>query len=144
MVLSGHTLKYSVTIEAMPVVNSSGQRTAGVVVTSYTVLSKTPRPVAFVFNGGPGSSSGFLNFGAIGPKHVQFGGKGLFVGRTQTCRQSRHLAGIFRSVFIDPVGTGFSKSLLSDEETRKAFWEIDQDVNTWLESSTTGPAAMTG
>ena len=75
VVLSGHTLKYSATIEAMPVVNSSGQRTAGVVVTSYTVLSNTPRPVAFVFNGGPGSSSGFLNFGAIGRSTSNLGAR---------------------------------------------------------------------
>ena len=129
VVLSGHTLKYSVTIEAMPVVNSSGQRTAGVVVTSYTVPSKTPRPVAFVFNGGPGSSSGFLNFGAIGPKHVQFGGKGDSpsdeiepVDNQNTWLEFSDL------VFIDPVGTGFSKSLLPNEETRKAFWGIDQDA----------------
>ena len=46
----------------------------------YTYYSsktgKNPRPLAFVFNGGPGASSAYLHVGAMGPKITTFGDKG--------------------------------------------------------------------
>ena len=73
--LDGKTLKYTVTVGALPVRDKDGKVAGEVVVTAYTVEGDN-RPVTFAFNGGPGASSVYLNFGAIGPKHLQAGNEG--------------------------------------------------------------------
>ena len=75
MVLDGKTLHYTVTVGAYPTRDKDGKVAGEVVVTSYTMPGDN-RPVTFAFNGGPGASSVYLNFGAIGPKHLQFGNEG--------------------------------------------------------------------
>ena len=67
--MDGKTLNYTVTVGALPVRDADGKSAGQVVVTAYTVEGDN-RPVTFAFNGGPGASSVYLNFGAIGPKHV--------------------------------------------------------------------------
>jgi carboxypeptidase C (cathepsin A) len=69
MQLDGKTLKYTVTVGSLPVRDKDGKEAGDVVFTAYTVEGDN-RPVTFAFNGGPGASSVFLNFGAIGPKHM--------------------------------------------------------------------------
>ena len=69
MVLDGQTLHYTVTVGAYPARDKDGKVAGDVVVTSYTMPGDN-RPVTFAFNGGPGASSVYLNFGAIGPKHL--------------------------------------------------------------------------
>src|SRR2546430_797204 len=66
--LDGKTLNYTVTVVPMPVYDKDGKKSGEVVLTSYTVEG-SDRPVTFAMNGGPGASSVYLNFGAIGPKH---------------------------------------------------------------------------
>src|ERR1700744_6552795 len=73
--LGGKTLHYTVTVGAFPVRDKDGKTAGQVVVTAYTVPGKD-RPVTFAVNGGPGASSVYLNFGAIGPKHLRFGNEG--------------------------------------------------------------------
>ena len=68
--LDGKTLHYTVTVGALPVRDGDGKVAGEVVVTAYTVEGAN-RPVTFAFNGGPGAASVYLNFGAIGPKHVE-------------------------------------------------------------------------
>ncbi len=63
------------TVGALPVRDKDGKVAGEVVVTAYTVEGEN-RPVTFAFNGGPGASSVYLNFGAIGPKHLQVGNEG--------------------------------------------------------------------
>ena len=75
MVLNGKTLHYTVTVGAYPTRDKNGKVVGQVVVTSYTMPGDN-RPVTFAINGGPGASSVYLNFGAIGPRHLQFGNQG--------------------------------------------------------------------
>ena len=70
--LDGKTLHYTVTVGALPVRDNDGKVAGEVVVTAYTVEGEN-RPVTFALNGGPGASSVYLNFGAIGPKHLRRG-----------------------------------------------------------------------
>lgn len=63
-------------------------------------LATGPRPVAFIWNGGPGSSSDLLHFGAAGPKRVE--------GAQLVDNADTWLAGM-DLVFVDPIGTGFSR-----------------------------------
>ena len=55
--------------------DKEGKVVGQVVTTAYTMEGKD-RPVTFALNGGPGASSVYLNFGAIGPKHLQVGNEG--------------------------------------------------------------------
>ena len=76
--VAGKTLNYTATVGSLPVRDEKGKKIAEVVFVAY-VLDGPPnpgRPLTFAFNGGPGAASVYLNLGAIGPKHVQFGAQG--------------------------------------------------------------------
>ena len=86
------------------------------------------RPITFLFNGGPGSSSVWLHMGAFGPRrvvtaddsHTEAAPYGL-VNNDQSLLDSSDL------VFVDAPGTGFSRIVGNDRE--KAFYGIDQDAH---------------
>ena len=86
------------------------------------------RPVTFLFNGGPGSSSVWLHMGAFGPRrvvtaddsHSEAAPYGL-VNNDESLLDSTDL------VFVDAPGTGFSRVAGTDKE--KAFYGIDQDAH---------------
>ena len=68
------------------------------------------RPVAFVFNGGPGASSAYLHMGAVGPQRVAFPADGTVPGPPPKLVQNESSwLGFADLVFVDPVGTGFSR-----------------------------------
>ncbi len=129
MVLDGQTLHYTVTVGKIPVRDENGKVAGEVVYTAYTLPGKN-RPVTFAVNGGPGASSVFLNFGAIGPKHLDgIGNKGDSASGPITMSDNQGTwLGFSDLVFIDPIGTGFSRSLVSDAETRKLFYNTDPDI----------------
>src|SRR5580692_1139476 len=66
--VNGKTLHYTATVGTIAMEGKDGKPTAEVVYTAYTLDGAHDRPVMFAFNGGPGAASGFLNFGAVGPK----------------------------------------------------------------------------
>src|ERR1700758_249642 len=70
LVLNGHRIDYDAIAEALSLTDRKGATTASIFTISY--LAGPPvaaaRPVSFVFNGGPGAASVFLNLGALGPK----------------------------------------------------------------------------
>jgi carboxypeptidase C (cathepsin A) len=87
------------------------------------------RPVTFAFNGGPGAASVYLNLGAIGPKRVAFGAEGQSASDPAVLTDNPATWLDFTDlVFIDPVGTGFSRSLVNEEESKKLFYGPDQDI----------------
>lgn len=129
MQLEGKTLHYTVSIAAFPVRDEKGKVTGRVVTTAYTMAGKD-RPVTFAFNGGPGAASVFLNFGAIGPKHVDFGNKGDSASETPTLTDNPGTWLDFTDlVFIDPVGTGFSRAEVPEAEAKKLFYSTVPDVH---------------
>lgn len=126
--LDGKTLKYTVTVGALPVRDKDGKVAGEVVVTAYTVDGAN-RPVTFAFNGGPGASSVFLNFGAIGPKHMSAGNEGDSPSDPVKLTDNQGTWLDFTDlVFIDPVGTGFSRSLVPDEQAKKLFYSTTPDI----------------
>jgi carboxypeptidase C (cathepsin A) len=128
MVLDGKTLHYTVTVGAYPVRDNEGKVAGDVVVTSYTMEGNN-RPVTFAFNGGPGASSVFLNFGAIGPKHLDAGNEGDSPSDPTTLTDNQGTWLDFSDlVFVDPIGTGFSRSLVPEAETKKLFYSTVPDI----------------
>ena len=127
--VAGKTIKYTVTVGTLPVRNDKGKKIAQVMYTAYTVRGHD-RPVTFAFNGGPGASSVYLNFGAIGPKKIHFGDAGDNPSDRPTLRDNPGTWLDFTDlVFIDPVGTGFSRSLESQKQTVKDFYSTDADIH---------------
>ena len=134
--VAGKTLNYTVTVGSLPVRDDKGKKVAEVVFTAYTLdapkgASRDPltRPVTFAFNGGPGAASVYLNLGAIGPKRVQFGAAGDSASDAPTLQDNPSTWLDFTDlVFIDPVGTGFSRSLVGKDETKKRFWTVKTDI----------------
>ncbi|HTV57170.1 MAG TPA: peptidase S10 [Terriglobia bacterium] len=128
-VLDGQTLDYKVTVGAINLRDPNGKIAGKVVYTAYTIPGKD-RPVTFAFNGGPGASSVFLNFGAIGPKHLDgIGNKGDSAsGRIVMSDNQGTWLDFTDLVFIDPVGTGFSRSLVSEPEAKKLFYSTVPDI----------------
>ncbi|MGA7297108.1 MAG: peptidase S10 [Rhodanobacteraceae bacterium] len=130
MTIDGHTLKYKVTVGALPVRDDKGKKVAEVVYTAYTVNNGHKRPVTFALNGGPGASSVYLNLGAIGPKRVHFGEDGDSPSDTPVLKDNPGTWLDFSDlVFIDPVGTGFSRALVDDKKATKLFYSTDSDIH---------------
>jgi carboxypeptidase C (cathepsin A) len=126
--IDGKTLHYTVTVGTLPVRDKEGKVSGDVVFTTYTVDAPN-RPVTFALNGGPGASSVYLNFGAIGPKHLSVGNEGDSPSDPATLTDNPGTWLDFTDlVFIDPIGTGFSRSLVSDAETKKQFYSTVADI----------------
>jgi len=127
--LEGKPLHYTVTVGTLPVYDQDLKKSGEVVYTAYTVEG-ADRPVTFALNGGPGASSVYLNFGAIGPKHIQFGDEGDSPSDPATLTDNPGTWLDFSDlVFIDPIGTGFSRSLVSADETKKQFYNTENDIH---------------
>lgn len=130
-VLAGKTIAYTATVGSLPVRDEKGKKIAEVVFTAYTLDGpRDPnRPVTFAFNGGPGAASVYLNF-ALGPKRVQFGAEGDSPSAPTRLQDNPASWLDFTDlVFIDAVGTGFSRSLTTPEETKKRFYGVKQDID---------------
>jgi carboxypeptidase C (cathepsin A) len=126
--VAGRTLKYTVTVGSLPVRDEKGSITGEVVFTAYTMAGKD-RPVTFALNGGPGASSVYLNLGAIGPKKVNFGVEGDHPSAPATLHDNPGTwLGFTDLVFIDPIGTGYSRALVDDKEATKQFYSTDNDI----------------
>lgn len=127
--LNGKTLRYTVTVGTLVARDKEGKEAGQVVYTAYTVEGAN-RPVTFAFNGGPGASSVYLNFGAIGPKHLaNVGNEGDSPSDPATLVDNPGTWLDFTDlVFIDPIGTGFSRSSVSEAETRKLFYSTQADI----------------
>jgi carboxypeptidase C (cathepsin A) len=126
--LEGKPLKYTVSVGTLPVRDKEGKTSGEVVFTAYTVEGAN-RPVTFAMNGGPGASSVYLNFGAIGPKTLKVGNEGDSPSDPATLNDNPGTWLDFTDlVFIDPIGTGFSRSLVSRDETKKQFYSTTPDI----------------
>jgi carboxypeptidase C (cathepsin A) len=128
MQLDGKALKYTVTVGSIPTRDKDGKAAGDVVVTAYTVEGDN-RPVTFAVNGGPGAASVFLNFGAIGPKHLQAGNEGDSPSDPTLLKDNPGTWLDFTDlVFIDPVGTGFSRATVPEDQAKKLFYSTGSDI----------------
>ncbi len=128
----GTTLAYTATTGFLPLKTDAGDVEAKVFFMAYTLDRGTApaskRPLTFSFNGGPGAASVWLHMGALGPKRVKMkDADGMMpappygvVDNEETWLSDTDL------VFIDPVGTGYSRA--SKPELGKKFWGLDGDI----------------
>lgn len=101
-------------------------------ITSYSYIKEGPvdpnRPVTFLWNGGPGSGSLWLQMGAFGPKRVVIPSDARDDGAPPypIVDNAESLLDVTDLVFIDPVGTGFSRALGKTDP--KDYWGITKDA----------------
>jgi carboxypeptidase C (cathepsin A) len=127
--VGGKKISYDATVGSLPVLDEKGKVIADVMFTAYT-MSGRDRPITFALNGGPGASSVYLNLGALGPKRVQFGSEGNSPSDPATKMDNPGTWLDFTDlVFIDPVGTGFSRARVDEKEAKKEFYGTDADIN---------------
>ncbi len=128
--IGGQTIAYKATASTTLIKDDKGEPTASIFTIAYirsNVKDISQRPIAFLYNGGPGSSSIWLHMGAFGPRRVVTTDAGptppppfKLVDNADCLLDKTDL------VFVDPVGTGFSRAVGKAKD--KDFWGIDQDV----------------
>jgi carboxypeptidase C (cathepsin A) len=128
--VGGKTLRYTATVGLMPIKSREGEIEARMFFTAYTldgISNSAQRPLTFSFNGGPGSASLWLHLGALGPRRVKMMPDGSMppppfqlVDNEQTWLDQTDL------VFIDPVGTGYSRAARPDLGQR--FFGLNGDI----------------
>ena len=96
---------------------------------AYRVESDTVRPVTFVFNGGPGSSSVWLHMGICGPKRVAFANdKGDPTPPPYEIIDNQYTWLAWTDlVFIDPISTGYSRP--AEGVVKSEFHGLEQDIS---------------
>jgi carboxypeptidase C (cathepsin A) len=111
--VNGKTLEYTATVAQMPIKDASGETEAHICYFAYTLDRAEPaqRPLTFCFNGGPGSASIWVHMGAMGPRKSVLTDDGnmppppfQLADNPFTWLDQTDL------VFIDPVGTGYSRA----------------------------------
>ncbi|NIF39822.1 peptidase S10 [Burkholderia sp. Tr-862] len=127
----GTTVNYTTTTGHLTAQDANGNAEASMSYVAYTAPSTNgkPRPVTFVYNGGPGSSSIWLRLGSFAPTRVAtpdplFGNNWPnypLVDNAESLIDTTDL------VFIDPPGTGLSEAVLPN--TNQKYWGSDADVN---------------
>jgi carboxypeptidase C (cathepsin A) len=143
--LPGRTLAFTATAGSIRLFNDKGEPQADITYTSYQLegADARTRPVTFIFNGGPGAASAYLQFGDAGPWRLPITGDAAVSSASPDLQPNAETWLDFTDlVFIDPVGTGYSRFVATGDDVRKRFFSIDGDVNSialtirrWLEKS---------
>lgn len=128
--VNGITLNYKAFAGYLPMKDEAGKLKANIFFTSYIKEEeedKSQRPITFAFNGGPGAASVFLHLGALGPKRILLKEeKEALPPPYKLVENAYTWLDITDLVFIDPVGTGYSRA--ASGEDPKKFWGVKEDI----------------
>jgi carboxypeptidase C (cathepsin A) len=127
--VAGRTIAYKATAGTLSLFDQNGERSAAVFYTAYVVKDgqAANRPVTFVFNGGPGAASTYLHLGLAGPRIVDFGPDGRDGAAARLIDNPDTWLAFTDLVFIDPVGTGWSRPAKPDGGG--AFFGVQRDAD---------------
>jgi carboxypeptidase C (cathepsin A) len=125
---NGQAVPYTATVEETFLRDPQGKPTASVITIAYVregVKDPAKRPVLFAFNGGPGASSSPTHTQALGP---MIRGEGSFADRSEQPLHENPYSPLDAAdlVFIDPVGTGFSRPLAGADP--KPYYSVTGDA----------------
>jgi carboxypeptidase C (cathepsin A) len=117
--VAGNLIRYEATAGRLPIRDvATGEARGNMGYFAYRLPSpNNKRPVMFVWNGGPGSNSTWLHFFAAGPRRIE--------GESLTDNRDTWLT-IADLVFVDPIGTGFSRP--ARREYAAEFYSTPGDV----------------
>jgi len=145
LTLPGRALSFSATAGSIHLFDNKGEPQADIAYTAYQLDGADPasRPVTFLFNGGPGAASAYLQLGAAGPWRISIDADAAIPSASPIPQPNAETWLDFTDlVFIDPVGTGYSRFVATGDEVRKRFFSVDGDISSiavtirrWLEKS---------
>jgi len=122
-------IRYTATAGETFLRDEDGNPTAAIFATSYVADGTDDprtRPVAFVFNGGPGSASLWLHMGVFGPQRLVLPDAGDDgAAPFDLVENTASILDVADLVFVDPVGTGWSRTL--GEADDDDFWGVNED-----------------
>ncbi len=131
--LGGQSISYKATASTTLLKNDKDEPTAAIFSVAYTrsdVKDMSQRPIAFIYNGGPGSASVWLHMGAFGPRRVITpNAESTPPPPYKVDDNANSLLDKSDLVFIDPVGTGYSRAV--GKAQNKDFWGIDSDTKSF-------------
>lgn len=128
--MRGRSLAYTVTPGHLTIRNDKGEPRASMFYVAYTIPSAggRPRPVTFLFNGGPGSSTMWLHMGSVGPIKVDASIPETIAGPPfRYGANPDTLLDVTDLVFIDAPTTGLSREVGKAEP--KDFFGVDKDLD---------------
>jgi carboxypeptidase C (cathepsin A) len=141
--LPGRSLAFTATAGSIRLFDDKGEPQADIAYTSYQLdgADHATRPVTFVFNGGPGAASAWLQFGNNGPWRLAINADQVTPSAAPEVQPNAETWLDFTDlVYIDPVGTGYSRFVATSDDVRKKFFSVDGDVSSiavvirrWLE-----------
>ena len=118
-------LAYTATAGTLTFYDQSGEQSAAVFYTAYVAKNAAPnRPLTFAFNGGPGAASAFLHLGLVGPRILELGHDPVQAALRDNPDTWLRFTDL---VLIDPIGTGWSRTVKPD--AAKGFWNIGSDAD---------------
>ncbi|GFO59955.1 peptidase S10 [Geomonas silvestris] len=132
--IGGKEYSYTATASFLPLTSEAGEPEAEIFSTSYTI--DTPqgapkRPIMFVFNGGPGAASAWLHLGALGPRRVEMLPDGnLPAPPFRLVDNGSSWLDLGDLVFVDPVGTGYSRA--GKPDLAKGYASVRGDIESLL------------
>jgi carboxypeptidase C (cathepsin A) len=133
--IGNETIPYKATAGTILLKDDKGEPTGLMFYVAYTrsdVKDMSTRPVAFFYNGGPGSSTIWLHMGAYGPKRVVTTDAGPTPPAPYELVDNQDtLLDKTDEVFIDAMGTGFSHAVGKAQD--KDFWGVDEDVHAFAQ-----------
>jgi carboxypeptidase C (cathepsin A) len=128
--IAGQTIAYKATAGSILLKNDKDEPQALIYYTAYTrsdAKDPSQRALAFLYNGGPGSASIWLHMGSFGPKRVVTADAETTPPAPYKVEDNPNcLLDKTDLVFIDPVGTGFSRAV--GKAQNKDFWGVDADA----------------
>lgn len=134
----GRSIDYTAGAGTVIVRDDEHRPLANVFYTSYVADREEgapARPVTFLFNGGPGSASLWLNIGGFGPRRTPTNTPRATPPAPYVTGDNPHtLLTESDLVFIDAPGTGYSR--LSGDATASEVWGVDQDVDAFARAIT--------
>ncbi len=132
LALGDRTLAFTATAGAVTLTDPRGKPEADIAFTAYVRdgADTARRPVTFAINGGPGAASAYLQLGALGPWILPMAGERIAPSQpTALVANPDTWLDFTDLVFIDPVGTGFSRLVDPDDALRARYLSVDGDID---------------
>jgi carboxypeptidase C (cathepsin A) len=127
--VKGVKIPYKAIAGTIPVYNDSGKILAGVFFTYYErsdIKDRTSRPLIISFNGGPGTSSVWMEIGYTGPRLVNIDDEGYPIQPYGVKENPYSLVDIADIVYVDPVNTGYSRIIGNVPGSK--FFGVNADI----------------
>lgn len=131
LVLGDRELSFDATAGALKLTDRDGKPEAEIGYVAYLLDDDAQRrPVTFAVNGGPGAASAYLHLGVLGPWRLPVGEATIVPSQPlELVANSETWLDFTDLVFLDPVGTGFSRLVESNDRLRERYLSVDGDID---------------